>query len=175
MDPAAAGQLGGRPRKLVAETKKTDKAVASGKQGTLQFSGNSIVIHHVSAPVTINISGHAHAAPALAGSKRRIGDADKDEDGSGGESGESDGEDAEDDIEDDLPDIADDGVPLSAELEAALVHLEHLKTKRGKYTSEQKAACLGVLVACEANKAKAMRLRVNPWTLLRLSKKKGWA
>ena len=95
MDPAAAGQLGGRPRKLVAETKKTDKAVASGKQGTLQFSGNSIVIHHVSAPVTINISGHAHAAPALAGSKRRIGDADKDEDGSGGESGESDGEDAE--------------------------------------------------------------------------------
>ena len=92
MDPAAAGQLGGRPRKLVAETKKTDKAVASGKQGTLQFSGNSIVIHHVSAPVTINISGHAHAAPALAGSKRRIGDADKDEDGSGGESGESDGE-----------------------------------------------------------------------------------
>ena len=107
MDPAAAGQLGGRPRKLVAETKKTDKAVASGKQGTLQFSGNSIVIHHVSAPVTINISGHAHAAPALAGSKRRIGDADKDEDGSGGESGESDGEDAEDDIEDDLADYKD--------------------------------------------------------------------
>lgn len=73
--------LGGRPRKAVAEKKRSEQEVAAGKQETtcIRFGGNTVVIHHNTAPVTVNISGNAGAAPALAGSKRRIERSDKDD------------------------------------------------------------------------------------------------
>ena len=40
MDPREAGKLGGRPSKAAAARSAASRAVASGSQRTLNFSGN---------------------------------------------------------------------------------------------------------------------------------------
>ena len=66
MDPRAWGKLGGRPTKAVAARSATARAVASGSQRTLNFSGNLTFSGMFKGTVNINIGG-AGGAGACAG------------------------------------------------------------------------------------------------------------
>ena len=66
MDPREAGKLGGRPSKAAASRSAAARAVASGSQRTLNFSGNLTLSGTFKGTVNINIGG-AGGAGAGAG------------------------------------------------------------------------------------------------------------
>ena len=66
MDPREAGKLGGRPSKAAAARSAAARAVASGSQRTLNFSGNLTLSGTFKGTVNINIGG-AGGAGADAG------------------------------------------------------------------------------------------------------------
>ncbi len=57
MDPREAGKLGGRPSKVAAARSAAARAVASGSQRTLNFSGNLTLSGTFKGTVNINIGG----------------------------------------------------------------------------------------------------------------------
>ena len=59
MDPREAGKLGGRPSKAAAARSAAARAVASGSQRTLNFSGNLTLSGTFKGTVNINIGGAA--------------------------------------------------------------------------------------------------------------------
>ena len=66
MDPREAGKLGGRPSKAAAARSAAARAVASGSQRTLNFSGNLTLSGTFKGTVNINIGG----APPSSSSSR---------------------------------------------------------------------------------------------------------
>jgi len=57
MDPREAGKLGGRPSKAALARGAAARAVASGSQRTLSFSGNLTLSGTFKGTVNINIGG----------------------------------------------------------------------------------------------------------------------
>ena len=55
MDPREAGKLGGRPSKAAAARSAAARAVMSGSQRTLNFSGNLTLSGTFTGKVTVNI------------------------------------------------------------------------------------------------------------------------
>ena len=65
MDPREAGKLGGRPSRAAAERSAAARAVASGSQRTLNFSGNLTLSGTLKGAVNINIGGTGGAGALL--------------------------------------------------------------------------------------------------------------
>ena len=67
MDPREAGKLGGRPSKAASARSAAARAVASGSQRTLNFSGNLTLSGTFKGTVNFNIGGAAGADAAEGG------------------------------------------------------------------------------------------------------------
>ena len=106
MDPREAGKLGGRPSKAAAARSAIARAVASGSQRTLNFSGNLTLSGTFNGTVNINVGGTGGAGGtggvrgaggAGAGKKRpRADDDDEDDDDDDDDAEDAGAEDAED-------------------------------------------------------------------------------
>ncbi len=75
MDPREAGKLGGRPSKAAAARSAAARAVASGSQRTLNFSGNLTLSGTFKGTVNVNIGGAGGDGPAEADGQDEPADA----------------------------------------------------------------------------------------------------